>query len=85
MSDDWLADLKEVLKQGVLEQMERHRRVDPEADERKVIDIQMRHVREKLELHAKKLEREGKDAAAETVRDLAEDWLPYLARELKRR
>ena len=85
MADDFLAQLKVAIEKRVREQLARHLRVDPNADFRKIVDIQIRHERERLEMKALEHEDAGQDRLAELIRMLIADWLPELTQQLKRR
>jgi hypothetical protein len=85
MVDDFLAKLRTAIEKRVREQLAPHLRVDPNADLRKIIDIQIRQERERLERQALEYEDAGQDRLAELVRMLIDDWLPDLVRELERR
>ena len=85
MVDDFLAQLRAAIEKRVREQLARHLRVDPNADVGKIIDIQIRQERERLQGQALEYEDAGQDRQAELVRMLTEDWLPELAQQLERR
>jgi hypothetical protein len=85
MVDDVLAQVRTAIEKRVREQLARHLRVDPNADVRKIVDIQIRQERERLEMQALEHEDAGQDRLAELVHMLIADWLPELARQLKRR
>jgi len=77
--------VRATFERRVREQVARHLRADPNADHCKIIDIQMRQERERLERQALEYEDSGQDRQAELIHTLIDDWLPELARELKRR
>jgi hypothetical protein len=85
MVDDFLAQSRTAIEKRVWEQLVRHLRVDPNADLRKIIDIQIHQERERLEMQALEHEDAGQDRLAELVHMLIDDWLPELAQQLKRR
>ena len=85
MVDNFLAQLRAAIEKRVREQLARGLQVDPNADLRKIIAIQIGQERERLELQALEYEDAGSDMRAEVVRMLIDDWLPELAQQLKRR
>ena len=85
MVDNFLAQLRAAIEKRVREQLARGLQVDPKADLRKIIDIQIGQERERLELQALEYEDAGGDRRAEVVRMLIDDWLPELAQQLERR
>ena len=85
MVDNFLAQLRAAIEKRVREQLARGLQVDPKADLRKIIDIQIGQERERLESRALEYEDAGGDRRAEVVRMLIDDWLPELAQQLERR
>jgi hypothetical protein len=85
MVDNFLAQLRAAIEKRVREQLARGLQVDPNADLRKIIDIEIGQERERLESQALEYEDAGGDRRAELVRMLIDDWLPELAQQLKRR
>ena len=83
--DDWLSNFRSQIEQRLREQLERHQKINPYSDRRQIIDIQINQERERLELNADKADDEGKHVIAEIIRELSDDYLPELARDLKRR
>ena len=77
-----LAEIRSGIEQRVNEQIERHRRADPNGDSRQVVDIQIKQEREKLE---RLLENEESPAMAGLLQTLMDDYLPWLAKQLKGR
>lgn len=73
------------IEQRVREQIERHYRVDATIDSRRVVEIQIRQERERLELMADQLDEKGNYGGAEIVRELAGEWLSELEHKLKHR
>jgi hypothetical protein len=67
----------------VREQIERHQRVDPNCNIRRVVEMQMQQEREKLEQLIEKSEEESPAQAEALFALLA--WLPQLENELKSR
>ena len=80
--DNARAEWKAEIKGRIREQLNRHFRINPNADRKQVIEIQMRQERERLEQKAAKFEDQGKDNLAEFCRFLADEWLPKLSKEL---
>jgi uncharacterized protein YggU (UPF0235/DUF167 family) len=79
---DVIAELKADVEQRFREQLNRHFRINPNADRRQVVEIQLRQERERLELKAAKFEDQGEENLAEICRFLADEWLPILSKEL---
>ncbi|HTF15559.1 MAG TPA: hypothetical protein VK643_12915 [Burkholderiales bacterium] len=79
--DQILAQIRTAIEQRIDEQLERQRRVSPNIDPRKVVDIQIQQEKEKIE---KYLEEEENPALASAHRAIL-DWLPQLAKKLKER
>ena len=73
------------IERRVSEQLARTLAIEPNADPRKIIDIQIKQERERLILAAERFDNQGNDQAAELAEMLAEEWLPYLAKQLKSR
>ncbi len=82
--DRFLAAMRGKIEDRIREQLARHHRVDPNIDPRRVIDIQIKQERERLERSAEKFDDEGNDKIAELCRSLAEEWLPELSQKLQR-
>ena len=80
--DDVLAELKADIEQRISEQLVRHSRIDPNADRKQVIRIQIEQERERLKQKAVKLENEGKNELAEFCHLLADEWLPGHSKKL---
>jgi hypothetical protein len=85
MVDDFLFQLRAPIEKRLREQLARHLRIDPNIDRGKIVDIQIRQERERLEGQALVYEDAGQDMQGELVRMLIDDWLPELAQQLKRR
>ena len=75
-----LAELRAEVEAGVREQIERHLRVDPGADIRRIVEMQMRQEEERLE----RLIDEADEAQSEALLALMA-WLPQFEQQLKRR
>ena len=75
-----LAELRAEVEARVREQIERHLRVDPGADIRRIVEMQMRQEEERLE----RLIDEADEAQSEALLALMA-WLPQFEQQLKRR
>ncbi|MGB8275613.1 MAG: hypothetical protein WCF16_10140 [Alphaproteobacteria bacterium] len=84
MASDLLEDLRRDIQQRVAEQIARHRHADPNVDVHRVIDIQFTHERVRLQKLAERFDQEAQTELAGLCRLLADEWLPELARELKK-
>lgn len=84
--DDLIALYQAGIERRVKEQLIRHLEVHPNADHRRIVELQILHEREKLErLIEKYADLTGPDAAlAAALRVLMLDWLPELERKLRR-
>ncbi len=80
--DRFLAAMRGKIEDRIREHLAR--RVDSNIDPRRVIDIQIKQERERLERSAEKFDDEGNDKIAELCRSLAEEWLPELSQKLQR-
>jgi hypothetical protein len=81
--DQFLATVRGTIEARVREQIERHRRIDPNCNLRRVVEIQMQQERERLERLIEENEDESPAQAEALVALLA--WLPQLEHELKSR
>ena len=78
-SDSLIAQIRSGIEKRINEQIEKHQKITPDADARKIIDIQMSQEKEKLE---KLLDNEEDPIMADMLQTLI-DWLPMLAKQLK--
>jgi hypothetical protein len=85
MADDILAKLRAGIEQRVREQLDRHLAIEPNADPRRIIDIQIEQEREQLVRVAKEWDEQGNSKGAEIAEQLAKEWLLDLAKQLKGR
>lgn len=85
MADDILAKLRAGIEQRVREQLARHFAIEPNTDPRRIIDIQIEQEREQLIWLAKEWDEQGNTQGAEVAEQLAKEWLPDLAKQLKGR
>jgi hypothetical protein len=81
--DQFLVTVRGNIEARVREQIERHQRVDPNCNIRRVVEIQMQQEQEKLERLIEENEEESPDKAEALFALLA--WLPQLEIELKNR
>ena len=81
--DQFLATVRSNIEARVREQIERHQRVDPNCNIRRVVEMQMQQEREKLEQLIERSEEESPAQAEALFALLA--WLPQLENELKSR
>jgi len=81
MSDEALAAIRKTIEDRVSEQMTRHVRLNPNADPKQVIDIQMKQEQERLRLAIQNAE----DQILMDVYRALLEWLPELANSLKSR
>ncbi len=79
-NDEFVAEFRKTIRAGIIEQMERHFGIDPDADRNRVIDIQIQQAKERIQ---KLLEDEERPDYAGLYQGLI-DWLPTLAKEFKR-
>lgn len=84
--DDLIALYRAGIERRVKEQLIHHLEVHPNTDRRRIVELQIRHEREKLERLLEKYDDlTGSDAAlAAALRVLMLDWLPELELKLKR-
>ena len=81
--DDELLDaMQQAIENRVRGQLARHQRVSATTSWRQVVDIQISQEQEKLEKLADKWDEEERDGA-DSLRELAADWLPYIAARLR--
>lgn len=82
-SNDIYASIKENIKKRVYEQLQRHR-VDPNMDPRKIVDIQIKQERERLERMIEQ-QKNSEDPGVELIDALEAliKLLPSLAEEIK--
>ena len=80
--DNILVQYRAIIEHRVREQIERHQNVNPAADPRRAVEIQMQQERDKLERLIEK--DETTPSQAEIFRLLIE-WLPQLERKIKGR
>lgn len=78
--DDIVHQYRAMVEERVREQIARHQQVDPNADPRRAVEIQIRQEREHLERLIK--QKDTTPAQAEALASLIE-WLPALERKLK--
>jgi hypothetical protein len=81
--EQFLATVRRNIEARVREQIERHQRVDPNCNIRRVVEIQMQQEREKLERLIENNEEESPAQTEALFALLA--WLPQLENELKNR
>jgi hypothetical protein len=81
--DDFLDELRSAIEGRVREQLARHQAIDTTMDPRRIVDLQIEQERQKLTKIADKFEQEGNPEAALAVESIAEEWLSYIAKQLK--
>jgi hypothetical protein len=81
-ADNVIAALREAIEERVREQLFRHSKIDPTGDPKKIIDIQMKQEREKLERLIES--NEDNPAMVDALEALIE-WLPELSQQIKNR
>ena len=84
MTDDLFDLLQAGIEKRVREQLFRHQSIESTIELSQVVDIQIDQEREKLEIKVDELYDEGKIKWAEITESIIE-WLPELAKNLKRR
>ena len=77
-----IASLREAIEKRVRKQVLRHSKIDPTGDRKKIIDIQMKQEREKLE---RLIERNEDNPAKVEAFEVLIEWLPELAQQIKNR
>lgn len=82
--DDFQYQLKTTIESRVRDQLARHWRIDPNLNPKKIIDIQIRQEKERLEKMAEKFADDGQERLADLCEFLAEEWLPELRAKLLR-
>ncbi len=70
-----------MIEKNVREQIARHHHVDPTIDRKRIVEIQIRQERERLERMADRLDDKGGNG--DIIRELAGDWLSELEHRLK--
>lgn len=81
-ADNVIASIREAIEKRVREQVLRHSKIDPTGDRKKIIDIQMKQEREKLE---RLIERNEDNSAMVDALEALLEWLPELAQQIKNR
>ena len=82
--DDFFDQLRGGIEKRVRDQLSRHFRVNPNADPRQIVEIQIQQERAKLEKIIRDAEEDAEEALANTAHALIE-WLPTFSKELQRR
>jgi hypothetical protein len=79
--EQFLSSLRTIVEKRVRDQLTRHLQIDPNADPRKIVEIQMNQEREKLQ----KLIEDNTDnpQLTDAYQVILDEWLPYLERQLK--
>ncbi len=82
---EFLAQMKKSIEESVLEQARRHAHAGSHADWGQVVDIQIGQERERLVKFADKMDDDGHYDASQFVHNLIDDYLPFLAKDLRNR
>ena len=83
-ADDFFDQLRASIESRIRDQLARHSRIDPNLNPKKIIDIQIRQEKEKLEKMAEDFEDGGQEQLADFCELLAEEWLLELRADLLR-
>ena len=78
--DDIVLQYRAMVEARVREQIARHQNVDPNADPRRAVEIQIQQERERLE---RLIEQEDTTPAQAEIFGLLIEWLPVLERNIK--
>lgn len=80
MGNEFLVQYRASIEQRIREQIERHQRINPNLDPRRVVEIQMKQEQERLE---KLIDDENTSPPMVELLEQLIDWLPQLEHKFK--